>query len=304
MRVMSSTIETAQARDGTSIVVRHWPAAGEPWAHVLLVHGIHEHSGRYEHVGDWLAAAGLDVTSYDQRGFGRSGGRRAYVDRWSQNDDDLEERLAAVREAAGDGPVVLYGHSLGGLLSLGYVVADPPRPLPDALILSAPAIESTTPAWQRGLATALNVVAPRYAFKSALDGSLLSRDPAVGEAYATDPYAFHVTTGRLGTEAFKEQARVRDALSGLSLPTFVFHGEADPIVPVASSEPLDALPNVTRRTWPDLRHETHNEPEGEQVIADAVAWLHSVLEFAVQLKIASGERVRAESVARPQTRRT
>ncbi len=138
---MSSTTETVASRDGTAIVVRQWPAPDQPWAHVLLVHGIHEHSGRYEHVGDWLTAAGIDVTSYDQRGFGRSGGRRAYVDRWSQNNDDLEERLAAVRVAAGDGPVVLYGHSLGGLLSLGYVVADPPRPLPDVLILSAPAIE-------------------------------------------------------------------------------------------------------------------------------------------------------------------
>jgi alpha-beta hydrolase superfamily lysophospholipase len=275
---MTSTIETVQAPDGTSIAVRRWPATGETWAHVLLVHGIHEHSGRYEHVGDWLSAAGLDVTAYDQRGFGRSGGRRAYVDRWSRHFDDLEDRLGAVREAAGDAPVVLYGHSLGGLLALGYVVADTPRPLPDVLVLSAPAIESTTPAWQRAMAAALNAVAPRYGLKSAFDGSLLSRDPAVGEAYGSDPYAFHVTTGRLGTEAFKEQARVREALGRLALPTLVFHGEADPIVPVASSEPLGALPNVTRQTWPDLRHETHNEPEGPEVIAAVVAWLRHTID--------------------------
>jgi len=279
---MTSTIETVGARDGTSIAVRHWPAAGAPWAHVLLVHGLHEHSGRYEHVGDWLSGAGLDVTAYDQRGFGRSGGRRAYVDRWSRHFDDLEDRLGAVRAAVGEGPVVLYGHSLGGLLSLGYVVADPPRPLPDILVLSAPAIESTTPAWQRGLAAALNALAPRYPLKSAFDGSLLSRDPAVGEAYGADPYAFHVTTGRLGTEAFKEQARVRDALSRLKLPTLVFHGESDPIVPVASSEALGALPNVTRQTWPDLRHETHNEPEGPAVIAAVVAWLRRTLDPAAE----------------------
>lgn len=275
---MSSTTATVTARDGTSILVRHWVAVGAPWAHVLLVHGIHEHSGRYENVGGWLSAAGLDVTGYDQRGFGGSGGRRAWVERWSEHHDDLQERLAAVREAAGTRPVVLYGHSLGGLLSLGYVVADPPRPLPDALILSAPAIESTTPGWQRALAAILTVVAPRYTFKDAFDGALLSRDPAVGEAYATDPLAFHMTTGRLGAEALKEQTRVRAALGRLTIPTLVFHGEADPIVPVASSEPLGAMPNVTRHTWPNLRHETHNEPEGEAVVADAIAWLHSVLD--------------------------
>ena len=76
---MTSTVSAA---DGTSILVRRWAAAGEPWADVLIVHGIAEHSGRYEHVGGWLAEAGLEVTGYDLRGFGGSGGRRAWVGSW------------------------------------------------------------------------------------------------------------------------------------------------------------------------------------------------------------------------------
>jgi lysophospholipase len=176
-----SVTTTTQARDGTPILVRHWLPAGTPWASVVLVHGIAEHSGRYEDVGGWLAEAGLEVLGYDQRGFGGSGGRRAYADRWAQVHDDLAERIAAARAGAGERPLVLWGHSLGGLIALGYCVSDGPRPLPDALVLSAPALASSTPGWQRVMARVLTKVAPTLPVKNAFDGSVLSRDPGVAE---------------------------------------------------------------------------------------------------------------------------
>ena len=272
---ISSTSRRVAARDGTELLVRSWVPVGEPWAAVLLVHGLAEHSGRYEHVGRQLAAAGLAVEAYDQRGFGGSGGRRAFVERWSQNHDDLEDRLAAVRASAGGRPVVLFGHSAGGLIALGYVVADPPRPLPDLLVLSAPALDSTIPAWKRGLARVLGSVAPTMELKNAFDGAVLSRDPAVGAAYLADPLNYHRTTFRYGAAAIAEQARVRAALGRLAIPTLVYHGEADRLVPPAASAPLALVPGVVRRTWPELRHESHNEPDGPAVIADVIAWLRA-----------------------------
>lgn len=261
------------ARDGTELFVRHWAAASEPWAAVLLVHGLAEHSGRYEHVGRQLAAAGLEVEAYDQRGFGASGGRRAYIERWSQNHDDLEDRLAGVRAAAGGRPVALFGHSLGGLIALGYVLAAPSRPLPDALVLSAPALDSGIPAWKQALARVLASVAPTRMLNNDFDGAVLSRDPAVGVAYVADPLNQHATTTRFAAAALAEQVRVRAALARLAIPTLVYHGEADRLVPTAASEPLAALPGVVRRTWPNLRHESHNEPEGPAVISAVIAWL-------------------------------
>lgn len=273
----TATTVTEAARDGTPILTRRWAADGPAWASILLVHGIAEHSGRYEHVGRQLAAAGLEVHAYDQRGFGASGGRRAYVERWAETHDDLEDRLRAVRAEAGGRPVAVFGHSLGGLIALGYALAEPPRPMPDALVLSAPALDSTVPGWKQVLARVLATVAPTMTLANAFDGSLLSRDPSVGEAYLADPLNTHVTTMRFGAEALAEQARVRQALARLSVPALVYHGEADALVPPASSEPLAAVPGVTRRTWPDLRHESHNEPEGSAVIAGVIEWLRSSL---------------------------
>jgi alpha-beta hydrolase superfamily lysophospholipase len=275
---VSSTTSTVPAADGTPILVRRWAGAGEPWADVLIVHGLAEHSGRYEHVGGWLADAGLEVTGYDLRGFGASGGLRAWVASWRQYHDDLEERLGDVRLRAAGRPVVLFGHSLGGLVAYGYAVADPPRPLPDALVVSAPAMDSNLPRWQQSLARVLTHVAPTIQVKNAFDGTVLSRDPAIAERYLADPLNHHSTTTRLGAEALAEQKRATAALDRLSVPTLVYHGGDDRLVPTASSEILATAPGVTRRTYPGLRHETHNEPEGEAVIADAVAWLRSVLE--------------------------
>jgi len=268
-----STLDRAAAADGTELALRHWavPDGRRPWATLLLVHGLGEHSGRYEHVGSRLAEAGIDVYAYDQRGFGASGGRRAWVDRWSRFHDDLAERMTAGRTAAAGGPVVLYGHSLGGLVALGYALSD--RPKPDTLVLSAPALDAEIPAWKRALAGVLGVVAPTLAVKNALNTAVLSRDPQVGVAYLADPLNHHFTTTRLGAEFIREQARCRAALTDLRVPTLVIHGEADRLVPTTASAPLAEVPAVTRRTYPTLRHEMHNEPEWASVVDDVIGWL-------------------------------
>lgn len=269
---MTATAGRVTAADGTELATRHWPVpdARRPWATLLLVHGLGEHSGRYEHVGARLAEAGIDTYAYDQRGFGASGGRRAWVDRWSRFHDDLAERLAATRTAAAGGPVVLYGHSLGGLVALGYALTDPKL---DALVLSAPALDADIPAWKRALARVLGVAVPTLEVKNALNTSVLSRDPQVGVRYLADPLNHHLTTTRLGLEFLREQARCRAALGGLRVPTLVIHGEADRLVPTRASAPLGEVSSVTRRTYPALRHEMHNEPEGPGVIDDVIGWL-------------------------------
>jgi acylglycerol lipase len=267
-----SQVEEVAARDGTALRIRHWPVGTtDPWASMLLVHGLAEHSGRYERVGAQLAAAGIDTYAFDLRGFGASGGPRASVERWSQLHDDLEERLVAIRSIAPGRPLVLYGHSLGGLIALGYVLDG--RARPDLLVLSAPAIGATVPAWQRALVGSLRRVAPGMQLSNRLKGEVLSRDPSVAVMYFADPLNQHRSTVRFAHAAFAEQKRVAAALDRLSIQTLVIHGGADRLVPTASSEVLEGRPGVIRRVYPTLRHESHNEPEGPQVISDIIGWV-------------------------------
>lgn len=299
---MPSIVSHARTTDGTDLLVRHWPtdeaeagggSAGSPWASVLLVHGLGEHSGRYEHVGDQMAGAGLDVHAYDHRGNGGSGGRRGHVDRWEQYHDDLAQQLGAVRAAAATRPVALYGHSMGGLVALGYLLTD--RPKPDLVVLSSPGLDSTLASWKKTLAPTLSRIVPTLAVPNGIDGSTLSRDPAVAAKVSADPLAAKASTTRFGAEALAEQARVRRDYGGLTLPTLVLHGLDDGLVPAQASEILGALPNVERRTYPGLRHELHNEPEGPAIIGEIIGWIRARVSeratLSAQPNTASGERL-------------
>jgi alpha-beta hydrolase superfamily lysophospholipase len=269
---MTSTTELIhRSGNAPDLLVRRWAAAGEAWASVLIVHGLGEHGGRYERVGDAMAGVGLEVEAVDVRGAGGSAGRRWYIDRWSEYLDDVESRMVALRDASAGRPVVLLGHSFGGLIALDYATSG--RPAPDLLILSSPAVESTIPAWKRTLAGALARVAPGMALSNGFRGEQLSSDPAVGTAYLADPLVGTSSTVRLATEAFAAQRRVATSAPTLAIPTLVTHGGADPIVPAAVSEPLAAIAGVRRIVYPGLRHETLNEPTGPAVAADMIAWL-------------------------------
>jgi len=271
---------TASVADGTTLRTLHWASEAEPWAVALVVHGLGEHAGRYRTVAGALTAAGIDVLAYDQRGFGGSAGVRAYVDRFGQLHDDLAERVLAARATRPGLPLVLYGHSVGGLVAAGYVLSGRDLPMPDLLVLSSPALDSEQPAWKKSVAKLLTGITPKMRIANGLPKDGLSRDPAVQAAVDADPLCFSTSTVRLGAESFVEQERVQAAIAGISsmpLPTYVLHGSADPIVAPSASAILEGKDNLTRRVHEGLRHECHHEPEYPQVLAEVVAWIRAAI---------------------------
>jgi len=276
MRTMAD-IQTLAARDGTALLTRSWPQAGEPWATLLVIHGLGEHSGRHEASAGRFAAAGIATASYDHRGSGASAGRRADVERWASFLDDIEDRRAASRRPGL--PAAIYGHSLGGLMLADYLLDD--RPLPDVAILSAPALGArVNPALRRALPL-LAAVLPRVAIDNPWDGAALSRDPAIGAAVAVDPLCESRTSFRLGNGLFGAMDRVRSRLAqrgGFPLPVLLVHGGADPLVPTETSAFAGTYPSVERRVYPDVRHELHHDPvDGTRIVDEMADWLREQL---------------------------
>lgn len=270
--MQTSTTQRISNGRNLEVLVRQWEPAGDAWASVAIVHGLGEHSGRYERTGAALAGAGLAVSALDLTGFGASGGRRAFVpsiDPWL---DDIAERLAASSDGL---PRVLLGHSMGGLVTLAYALSG--RPRPDALVVSAPALDSNVATWKKVLSPVLGRVAPTLSIPNAITGDQLSRDPAVGEAYFADPFVLQATTARLGAVLLATMADVRARRDALGVPTLVIHGDADTLVPPAASEVLVDVDVVERRAYPGLRHEPFNEPDGPAVVADVVEWIRAAL---------------------------
>ena len=253
--------------------VREWPANGTPRAAIVMVHGIAEHSGRYERTGSLLSDAGFAVRSFDLFGFGASGGPRGDIANWKLYFDQIQRHLDTMRSK--QVPVVLLGHSMGGNLAAGYVISG--RPSPDLLVLSAPAFGGGA-GWRRAVAGVAAKVAPSVSVPQSLKGEQLSRDPAVGEAYFGDPLVWTKATTRLGSYLFTAMADITGRkASRIDAPTLVLHGGADTIVPPQSTAFLAELPNVERRLYPGLRHEILNEPEGPRLVQEIVDWIDARL---------------------------
>ncbi len=167
--------------------------------------------------------------------------------------------------------MVMYGHSMGGLIATRYAESDHPQP--DLLVLSAPALDVNAPVVLKLVAKLVSRVLPGLRLAAPTKGELLSRDPAVGEAYIADPLVDMKATTRFGAEFLDAMARSRAALGSVRVPTLVIHGGDDTLVPPAASAPLAAIAGVDRRVFPGLRHEMHNEPEQLEVLEYVGAWL-------------------------------
>jgi alpha-beta hydrolase superfamily lysophospholipase len=242
--------------------VRRWPA-DDPARLVVLVHGYGEHVGRYEHVAQALVARGATVVGPDHVGHGRSDGEPALVEDFESIVDDVRTVVAASRDGL---PVVMVGHSMGGLIATRYAQ----RHGDDlaGLVLSGPAI-GLGPAFESWLA------APELP-SDPIDVAVLSRDPAVGEAYAADPLVYHGGWKRPTLEAFLAADRAIAAGPGFgALPLLYVHGAEDQLVPVDFARPVVerlAGPDSDLHVLPGARHEVFNEIDQDDTIALVTAF--------------------------------
>ncbi len=268
-------LEQQRMVDGQVLRLRSWPLAQSERA-ILLVHGLGEHSGRYRHVAAWFRARGYDVRSYDQRGHGLSPGRRGAV----RHDDDLLSDLAEVYAGYAAGrprPPLLLGHSMGGLVAARTVLDG--RITPPALLLSSPALRSWEAPWLRKLARVLAVSLPGLPLRTGLSLDYLSHDPAVIEAYRTDPLCSGTITPRLADFIFRAGAACIADAPTLKLPTLLLVAGADKLVDPSGSSDFSAAAagtgQLTTRHFAALYHELMNEaePGRSQVMKQIGDWL-------------------------------
>jgi len=262
--------------DGLHLFTQHWEPDGDPRAVVGLVHGYGEHCGRYGHVAEALNDVGAVVYAYDQRGYGRSDGSRAYVETFDYYLDDLEHFIRYVDARTPDVPRFLFGHSMGGLVVLRYALTRSSSA--DGLLLSAPAIEinPNLAPFLRKLAQILGDTFPRLPTVRSPEGAI-SRDPEVVEQAENDPLNYHGRVlARTGAEMIRAGEHAQSHLSALDLPFFIFHGTADELTSPSWSRRLYEEAGTADKTiqlYDGLYHETFNEPEKQQVLDDIRGWL-------------------------------
>lgn len=261
----------------SGIQYRHWPVEN-PKACVLLVHGLAEHSGRYERVAARFNARGVAVVGPDHIGHGASPGLRCHLDRF----DEYLAPLTALRAHIGDWypgkPVFLLGHSMGGLIS-AHLLLESQGSYRGAMF-SGPAFTADNPVspltiW---IGRMLRRLLPKMGML-ALNAQEVSRDPAVVADYIADPLVFggKITTS-LGLEILDAMAVAIGRAGELTLPVYIAHGDADVMAAPEGSKTFHQGLSSADKTldfWPGLYHEIFHEPEAEEVIARYVSWLEA-----------------------------
>lgn len=272
-------IGTLQARDGMPLHYEHW-SPPEHKATLVFVHGMGEHCGRYRPLIRFFNERGCRVWLYDQRGHGRSGGRRVFVKRFETLLEDLDDFLEFSRREGQDGPLFLAGHSFGGQIILNYLAARPA--VFQAAAAASPNLEValTMPKWQERLGRMVLPLWPQMKLKNLTDPSQLSHDPQVVADYLNDPLVSDYVTLGIGAELLKNLETIFEKADTIQTPLLMLHGLADAY----------CSPGGTKRFYNELQleqkrlklyegkyHELLNEVGKEEIYEEMDGWFRSFI---------------------------
>ena len=272
-----TTLTTFVASDGDNVVIQDWPLESGVRLRgvVILVHGLGEHAGRYDHVARQLNAWGFAVRGYDQCGHGESGGAPGSLPNDTRLLDDLADIVDSTRARMDKGvPLIVLGHSMGGLVAGRFVSLGMRRV--DALVLSSPALNPGLSAFQKLLVAVLPKLFPNLRVGNGLNASYISHDPAVVAAYQSDKLVHDRISARLA-RFFATAGPATVALAPQwKVPTLLMYAGDDRLVqPQGSRDFAAAAPKalVTTHCFEGLYHEIFNELDAAPVFAVLRQWL-------------------------------
>jgi len=235
----------------------------------ILCHGHAEHSGRYTYLVNTIVGHGLAVYTLDHRGHGRSSGTRALSLRFDDFVDDLDLVVDGARADFPELPVMLFGHSMGGLIAVRYALAHPGKI--SRLVTSGPALiidESTLPLVVSALGKLARLAPTAPVLRD--DADRLNADPQIKHQFNQDHRTYHGSTRiRTAWEMLVAGEDARARLSALTMPLLAMHGEIDTLTKLRGTELIHARASSADKTfkqWPGMKHEIFNEPGRAEVM--------------------------------------
>jgi acylglycerol lipase len=273
---VSPAERTLVTPDGSVLHLERHVAQGAHHGTLIMLHGFGVHCGIYRPVAAAFARAGLDVTAFDCRGHGRSTGRRGYVRRFHDFQDDLDLVIETARATSGpDARLALLGHSHGATIAVDYALAN--RSSIAALVLASPyfALKLKVPIWKTMLGRVAGLAWPTLAVTSGVRSEDTTKDPLVRERLLNDPVAHHVATPRWYSEVRATQAHILSRASTLRVPTFMALAGDDRVVLTQAAQAFaeQAGSIVEIKVYEQAFHELFLEPNWEQIVDDCASWL-------------------------------
>lgn len=270
-------------RDGIPSFVRYCQPEGPIVGRVLLSHGVSEHGGRYEHVMQALAARGWASAIADHRGHGRSAtSSLALTHDLQLVADDLGELRRAFVDRVGEGPVLLWGHSMGGLVALLHLAKEQSHYAAAVFASAATFIPPHVPKLLVKLANRLAKASPSLPLLPSNGTGHLTRDPEMAKKAAEDPLMYKGgMRAATGVSILNGIRQVETLAPKLRLPLLITHGDKDKVMPVEASRNLYAKVGAmdkTIRIYPGWVHELHNELGRAEYLGETINWMQRFVE--------------------------
>ena len=275
---MNETVFNFQTFDGLTLVGREWRPEENPRAVVGLIHGLGEHCGRYSHMAERFTKEQIALIAFDLRGHGRSEGQRGDAPSFEAYMRDLDVFQQQIEARFNKMPCFLYGHSMGGLLLLNYLIRRQPKIL--GAVSSAAGLHTplTRQKAKMALVQTLSRLTPKLAIPSGLDANAISRDQAVVQRYKTDPMVHDLVTLRMAQATIPAIDFVFQHAGQIDVPLLILHGTGDRLTYASGSEELARkVPQAKLILFEGLAHELHNEPEKESVFETVLKWMQDLM---------------------------
>lgn len=265
-----------------------------PKAIIVFLHGLGDHTGRYGEMIRYFATRGFGLCLFDQRGSGKSGGRRAHCRAFADFLRDLAQVIELVRESHPSVPMFLMGHSFGGQVAINFVskYAKGIR----GLIALSPNIETLVqiPKWKKKLAAWASKWLPIIKMESRIDPADFSHDANVVDMAKKDPLMNWHVTARLGNELLKNMAMIQTLAFQVKIPCLFMHGSDDRICSIEATRKFwhnVMLQKKDFKVYPGMYHELLNETLRNKVFADIESWIDNQLASFNRLASAGAEDI-------------
>lgn len=268
-----------QTKNMLELFAREWTPSSQLLGAVCLVHGLGEHSGRYEEVADFLTGNGYAVLAFDLRGYGKSQGKRGHTPSYDTLMDDIDILKTEAEKHFPGVPHFLYGHSLGGNLVLNYILRRHPKF--DGVIVTGPWLKlvSELPPGKISLIRVMDKIWPGFTQKNGLSSEDLSHNSQISSSYTHDPLVHSYISVRLFTGVYDSGIWALEHAGEFGPPLLLMHGTADRITSAdASRQFAESLADrCTLKLWDGLYHELHNETQKQDVMEYILHWLEGIV---------------------------
>ena len=273
--MFATEVFAIQTTDSLHLQGKYWKVENAKAA-LCLVHGLGDHIGRHEHVGNFMAEHKIAMIAFDQRGHGRSEGKRGHVPSYEVLLTDVESILDYATQIYPCIPLFLYGHSMGGNIVANYVLKKEASKLAGTIISSPWLRLSFVPSSLKlALAKLVSRYYPAYTQPNGLNAKQLTHDPEIAKAYIADPLVHTHISASLFFSMYQNGEWAIKHADQLRIPALVMHGGNDPITSMPATKEFvqKAGKLATIKVWDGLLHETHNEPNHVEILTYIKNWI-------------------------------